>query len=272
MTRSIKTLQLARPVSDAVLRRLADLAHMPAAKHKQPIKISPVPDEVLQQLANLGHVSTDQHNFFFSAVRMHVQTAWELSALVKKRLTKKNGAALLRATFELYEVLGNLNNDEGKLIDEILGDKSALVFGKISGEGLHGLRRTAYELVLLFSLVTGKPHPGYPYEARQLRQRGRRPGTKKDSIFQNFVCALLIFTNRARGRFTLEKNGPTGTLIKAIEMLADYLPDDFVPDPFSGSTLQRLKTWCDQISVDLDDVDYGTDDLWMYSLYPRPHT
>jgi hypothetical protein len=272
MTRSIKTLQLARPVSDAVLRRLADLAHMPAAKHKQPIKISPVPDEVLQQLANLGHVSSDQHNFFFSAIRMHVQTAWELSALVKRGLTKKNGAALLRAALELYEVLGNLNNDDGKLIDEILGDKSALALGKISGEGLHGLRRTAYELVLLFSLVTGKPHPGYPYEARQLRHRGRRPGTKKDSVFQNFVCALLIFTNRVRGRFTLEKNGPTGTLIEAIEMLAPHLPVGFVPDPLPGSILQRLKAWCDQISVDLDDVDYGLDALWMYSLYPRPYT
>ena len=94
----------------------------------------------------------------------------------------------------------------------------------------------------------------------------------KDSIFQNFVCALLIFTKRARGRFTLEKNIGIGTLIEAIEMLAPHLPDGFVPEHLPASTLQRLKTWCDQINVDLDDVDYGLDDLWMYSLYPRPRT
>jgi hypothetical protein len=58
-------------------------------------------------------------------------------------------------------------------------------------------------------------------------------------------------------------------LIEAIEKLAPHLPVGFVPDPLPGSALQRLKTWCEQIPVDLDDVDYGLDDLWMYSLYPR---
>jgi hypothetical protein len=79
----------------------------------------------------------------------------------------------------------------------------------------------------------------------------------------------MIFTRRARGGFTLEKNIPAGTLIEAIELLAPHLPRGFVPDPLPGSTLQRLKTWCDKIIINLDDADYGLDDLWMYSLYPR---
>jgi hypothetical protein len=257
----INRLPRGRPALDAVRPR-----PVPDA-----VPVQPVPDEVLQRLAALGDVRADQHDFFFGAVRMQVQTACELSVLVKGRLTDKNGAPLLRAALAIYEVLGNLNKDERDFVEGILADKSEFLFGRISGEGIHGLRHTAYQLVLLFSLATGKPHPGYLYEARQRRQRGKRPGTKKNSIFQNFVCALIIFTRRARGRLTLEKNIGTGTLIKAIEMLAPHLPDGFVPEPLPASTLQRLKTWCDQINVDLDDVDYGLDDLWMYSLYPRPH-
>ena len=234
------------------------------------VPVQPVPDEVLQRLAVLCDVHADQHDFFFGAVRMQVQTACELSALIKGRLTDKKGAPLLRAAVAIYELLGNLTKDERDFIEGVLADKSEFLFGRISGEGLPGLRYTAYQLVLLFSLATGKPHPGYPYEARQRRrQRGKRPGTKKDAIFQNFICALIIFTRRARGGFTLEKNIPAGTLVEAIELLTPHLPPGFVPDTLPGSILQRLKTWCEQIAIDLDDVDYGLDDLWMYSLYPR---
>ena len=91
----------------------------------------------------------------------------------------------------------------------------------------------------------------------------------KDSIFQNFVCALLILTRQCNGGFTLEKNIRKGTLIKAIKILAPFLSDGLVPRRLPTSTLQRLKTWCEQINIDQDDVEYGLDDLWMYSLYPR---
>ena len=231
---------------------------------------SPVPDDVLRKVADLARVHADQHDFYFSVIGHYMQEVCKLSELVKGGLEKKKGTTLLRAARALYEVLGTLNDDEREFIDGILGDKSEFaVFTKISGRRLSGLEDTAYELVLLFSLVTGAPHPGYPYERRRRRQRGKTPGTLKDSIFQNFVCALLIFTRRSRGGFTLEKNIRKGTLIKAIKMLAPYLPNGFVPKRLPTSTLQRLKTWCEQIPIDVDDVDYGLDDLWMYSLYPR---
>jgi hypothetical protein len=69
------------------------------------------------------------------------------------------------------------------------------------------------------------------------------------------------------GRLTLEKNIVRGSLIKAIKILAEHLPDGFVPDPVSTSTLQRLKTWCEQF--DADDCRYRLSPLWMFSLYPR---
>jgi hypothetical protein len=170
-------------------------------------RASLVPDDVLRKVADLGRVSADQHKFYFSGIRYYVQEARKLNELVKKGLERKKGTALLRAARALYEVLGTLNTDERQFLDRLLGDESEFsVFNKISGRRLGELKFTTYQLVLLFSLVTGAPHPGYPYEGPRLRRRGKSPGAAKDSIFQNFVCALLILTRRALGQFTLEKN------------------------------------------------------------------
>ena len=231
---------------------------------------APVPDDVLRKVADLGRVSAHQHKFYFSGIRYYVQEACKLNGLVKKGLEKEKGTALLRAARALHEVLGTLNTDEREFLERLLDDELEFsVFNKISGRRLGELKFTTCQLVLLFSLVTGAPHPGYPYEDPRPRQRGKSPGAVKDSIFQNFVCALLILTRRALGGFTLEKNIQTGTLIKAIKILAPFLSDGLVPKPLPTSTLQRLKTWCKHINIDQDDVEYGLDDLWMYSLYPR---
>jgi hypothetical protein len=228
------------------------------------------PDDVLRKVADLGRVSANQHDFYFSGVRYYIREACKLSGLVKGGLEKEKGTALLRAARALYEVLGILDTDEREFLQRILGDESEFnVFYRISGRRLGELKSVTYQLVLLFSLVTGTPHPVYPYEGPRPRQRGKTPGALKDPIFQNFVCAFLILTRRSLGGFTLEKNIRTGTLIKAIKILTPFLPDGLVPKRLSTSTLQRLKTWCEHINIDPDDVDYGLDDLWMYSLYPR---
>ena len=232
-----------------------------------------VPDDVLRKVADLGRIPADQRDFFFSAVRHYMQEACKLSRLVERGLEKKKSTTLLHAARALYEVLGTLNGKERELVEEILGDESEfIVFNKISGRRLGELKYAAFQLVLLFSLITGAPHPGYPYEGPRPRQRGKRSGTLKDLIFQNFVCAFLIFTKRSRGGFTLEKNIRVGTLIKAIRLLAPHLSNGFVPSRLPTSTLQRLKTWCERLEIDLDDLDYGLDDLWTYSLYPRSPT
>jgi hypothetical protein len=78
---------VARPAPDAVARPAPDAAARPApdaAARPAPDAVArPVPDEVLRRLADLSHVRADQHDFFFGAVRTNVQTAFELSALVK---------------------------------------------------------------------------------------------------------------------------------------------------------------------------------------------
>jgi hypothetical protein len=238
MPRPINGLPRARPVPDAVARPVPDAA------------ARPVPDEVLRRLADLGHVRADQHDFFFGDVRKNVQTAWELSTLVKGGLANKKGAALYRAALELYEMLGNLNNDEREFIEGIFGRTE--LFEDISSGTVRGLRQTAYQFALLFSLVTGKPQPRYPHQGPKPRQRGPKPGRVKHPIFHKFAFDIYLSTKVAAGYLTFDKNGPMGTWVDAFEMLAPYLPNGFVPEPFPGSALQRLQTWCDEIEVPLD--------------------
>jgi hypothetical protein len=231
------------------INRLPRVRPAPAAAAR------PVPDVALQQLADRALIPADQREFFFDAIRMNVQTAWELDGLVKGGLANKNGAALLRAALALYEVLGSLNKHERAFTENILGGKSKFIFDRISGGGVGGLRKTAYQLAELFSLVTGKPLPRFPHQPPRPRQRGKKLGGVKNLIFDNFIFDLLISTTTADGKLTLEKNGLFGTLIDAIETLAPHLPNGLVPKTLRGSTIQRTKTRYEQVKSALLDLE-----------------
>ena len=201
----------------------------------------PLTDEVLQQLADFGGVPSEHREFYFESVRMNVQTACELDQLVKQGLKSERSKKLADAALALYDELGNLNERGRALIQHILSSKAKFIFDKISSNGMEGLDETAYQLALLISLVTGKPPPRLPSQLPQSPGRGRRSGTVKDWIFQNFVSQLYISTVTAGGSLPLEKNIPTGSLIDVIDALAPCLPEGFVPRPLPGSTLQRIK-------------------------------
>jgi hypothetical protein len=205
----------------------------------------PLTDEVLQQLADLGRVPAAQRNFFFKSVRMNVQTACELDGLGKPGLANRKGESLARAALALYDVIGNLNGRERALIAKILEGKAKFIFDRISNEeineGIDGLEEAAYQLALLSSLVTGRPRPRLPSQPPDPPVAGRRSGTVEHWAFQNFVYDLLISTTVADGRLTLSRTNRTGSLIKAIDALTPYLPDQFVPTPLPIRTLQRVK-------------------------------
>lgn len=210
---------------------------------------------VLLRLSELARVPVEQREFFFESVRGNVQTACELDALAKGGQVIKKGATLLRAARELYEVLGNLNEGEREFMEGILASKSEFIFEISRGEGLDGLRRTAFRLVKLLSLVTGSPPPRYPHQGPQSRQRGRRLGQVKNWIFQDFVFDVLTSTATVGGELVHDKNRPGTSLSKAIRMLAPHLPDGFLPKRLPRSTLQRLQTRYNKIKADLDDLE-----------------
>jgi hypothetical protein len=219
----------------------------------------PPPDQVLRELADLARVPAAQRDFYVESIRMNVQTACDRIGLTKNGLTKKQGERLLSSAQTIYETLGELTPDQQIFMNSVLGGKSQFIFDRISVGGIGGLRQTAYQLALLFSLVTGQPHPRYPHQAPLQRKRGksqggRRPGSIKDSIFQDFVFELWTSTKVAGGKLSFEKNTPKGELIEAMRRLAPYLPDRFVPKALSGSTLQKLKNLADELVGRLDEV------------------
>src|SRR6266480_8143233 len=99
---------------------------MDPLRHRRLLTLSakpPVPDAVLGRLADLGHVPAAQRKFFFDSVHMNVQTARELDELGRQALANRRGESLARAALALYNVIGNLNERERSLIERILEGK-----------------------------------------------------------------------------------------------------------------------------------------------------
>ena len=68
-----------------------------------------------------------------------------------------------------------------------------------------------------------------------------RNRTVKDVISQNFVRDLLIDADQTGGTLTFEKNARSGTLIDAVTLLTEHLPEGVNAEKLSASTLQRIK-------------------------------
>jgi hypothetical protein len=227
---------------------------MPKSINTSP-QVLPVPDEALLELAELALVPPEQRELFFEFIRTNLDTAWELDGLIKNGLASKRREKLVHAALTLYDTLGNLNKNERALIGRIFGGEAKFLFDRISSEGMTGLDQTAYQLALLFSLMTGKPPPRYPSQLPETPSRGRRAGTVKNWIFQNFVLDLLISTTTAGGSFTFAKETSSGTLVKAIRMLAHHLPEGVGPRSLSGSTLQRLVDRCTRLKKEAAELE-----------------
>jgi hypothetical protein len=202
-------------------------------------KAPTLPDNILRRLAEIGRVPVEEHDFFFESVRDNVGTACQLDRL-GGALSTKRGKDLADAAITLYDALGNLNNGQRRIAEATLSD-GKLILDRISSDGVRGIEKTIYQLTLLFCLLTGKPSPRFPIQPPQSPSRGRRSGSVKNWIAQNFISDLLISTTNAGGALTLEKNIRKGSLIDAVGLLTHYLPDRLALSRLSTSTLQRIK-------------------------------
>lgn len=216
------------------------------SKSKTPSSRAPlVPKTVLRQLADLANVPAANRAFFFDDICMHVQTVRERVELVARWTAGTNAKNLWRDAIALYETLSALDKSESEIIEEILRGKGNFIFEKFSDDGIGGLRQTAYQLALLFSLLAGKPEPRFPHQAPMPRKQGKSPGGRRKGavkpIFQNFVRGLRATVKAAGGGLTLEKNDPpSGTMILALQVLRPQLPSGFIPKALAGSTLRML--------------------------------
>jgi hypothetical protein len=119
-----------------------------------------------------------------------------------------------------------------------------------------------YRLAHLFSILVGKSPPKAPD-----RNPGARSRTVKDVISQNFVRDLLIDADQPGGTPTIEKNIGRGSLIDAIKLLTEHLPEGVAPEKLSWSTLQRIKSRYRNFYTEAIEAGFEPDDV-----LPGPHS
>ena len=227
--------------------------------------LKPPPSEaVLRKLADLARVPPPERDDYYQSIRECVRTACERKRLANIGLTREHGERALQSALSLQEVLWSLSKREAKLITMLLNSKSARILDMISGGGLGRLQQMAYQVALFFSLLTGKPEPRYPHEGPAPRKRGkspggRRPGSINNSIFQDFVIELWISTSTAGGKLTFAKSSlsgkPQGSLLKTIEMLKPHLPDGLVPNVLPARTLENIRAQCVELEAEHEELE-----------------
>jgi hypothetical protein len=197
---------------------------------------APVTENVLRELADLAKVPDEHRSLFFDGVREAVRLVWERREAMTT-LTEDISRPLENAASRFYDLLGKLTQGQRELVEGCLAERTC-AFDRINGAG--GVLEAAYQLADLFCDLTGKSPPRYPHMTAEPRQRGRRPGAVRNWIFQDFVFQLLLYTYEAGGKLTNHKTFRKGTLAQALRLLSPYLPDRFVPKAPPYTTLQRI--------------------------------
>jgi hypothetical protein len=111
-------------------------------------------------------------------------------------------------------------------------------------QSLERLDPVGSRLRYLSSLIAavGKAKTSWPYVGFA-RERGSPSGVGESGMALTRFIAHLAFTALAAGGdWTLNKNDKSGTLIEAIEILRDFLPNKFLPEHHGYSTYQRILT------------------------------
>jgi hypothetical protein len=207
--------------------------------------------DVALQVAELARVPPKERDQFCDLLYGTVHKVWEWSG---GALSTKPSQALVDAADAariLHKQLGKLNETdrlrvESLVVQTIPDEGTREWLERLDGRridlpwydgGLHGLQLTVYQLAHLFSIAVGKSPPKGLDQSPAARTR-----TVKDVISQNFVRDLLIDVDQTGGTLTLEKNIGRGTLIDAIKLLTEHLPEGVAPEKLSVSTLQRIKS------------------------------
>jgi hypothetical protein len=216
----------------------------------KPHASSVLPKDVALQVAEVARVPLEERDQFCDLVYGTVQIAWDW---YRGALSTEPGQALVDAANAariLHKQLGKLKEADRlwveRLVIQTIPDKDTrewlerLYRRRIDlpwyDGGLSGLQLTVYRLAHLFSIAVGKSPPKGPDKGSAERNR-----TVKDVISQNFVRDLLIDADQTGGTLTFEKNVRSGTLIDAVTLLTEHLPEGVNPEKLSASTLQRIK-------------------------------
>jgi hypothetical protein len=112
----------------------------------------------------------------------------------------------------------------------------------IGGE-IQNLEHTVHNIAIVFGAAAGKPAPDPPVKTFRRRLK------VKDQVLVELVFDLRILAEEFGGEFTLDKDREAdrpGSLVEALELLRDHLPEGIVPNALPLGTIQKIASACSQ--------------------------
>jgi hypothetical protein len=194
-----------------------------------------LPKNVALKIANLFHVPKAEREPFCDYLHNSMQSLWKRD---RRATSSKPGPALhqaAKATRSLLKSFDRLRQEDRDWVDNLCAQST------LWGEGIERLDATILNLATVFNHAVGRPAP-MPRESLELNVKlGVRPQNIRDQMFREVVMGLMSAAAENRGKFTLDSTCKTGTLIEALDLLRDHLPEGLVPIEPSAGTIQRIK-------------------------------
>jgi hypothetical protein len=193
------------------------------------------PKNVALKIAELFRVPKVERVLFCDFLCDRVQRLWgrDRRAVSSKPSSSLREAA--KATRTLQKAFDRLPDADRKWVENIR------VQSALWGEGLDELETTVKNLAIVFNHSVGRSSP-IPRRSLALNEKLRvTPLNVKDQMFKEVVIVLMSAAVENQGKFTLDANCKTGTLVEALDLLRDHLPQDLVPNELPAGTIQKIK-------------------------------
>jgi hypothetical protein len=181
-------------------------------------------------------VPQEQRHYFQEHVIMSLTSVWCSYNIMPKLQKNSPLSRAVEAAIRLHEALGELTPVESERVED--------EFDHDPFRWNAGWREIAFRLGENLRRACGSEIGLRPFEeGPRPKRKGRRPGTVKNPHFGEFISNFVTDAFHFGGRLTFEKNGPSGSLTRIIDILTPYVPSGFVPDPLPGSS---MRTWWKQ--------------------------
>jgi hypothetical protein len=211
------------------------------------------------KVARVADVPPEEHNQFCELVQGTVQRVWELDTRAR---SSKPGQALdeaARAARALHKAYLKLNKEDREWVVGFLTPNSYY------GGELRELPLTIRRLAHLFSTAVGKSLPEAP--ALSTKKPDWRLRTVKDATFDTFLTHLFVDVAETGGKLTFTKQGGSGTLIAALDILRPHLPEGVVPKRLPLGRIQKIKANYPQFYT-----GYAELEIFPPKIHPRRRT
>jgi hypothetical protein len=197
-----------------------------------------LPRVLAERLAKLAKVPTNERDEFCRSVSDSVLRLW---GRYRPATSSKQGQALIhaaKAARTLQQKFFHMSKQDREWVENIKRSEMQFTAGEI-----HHLETTIVNVARVFTASIGRPSPVPRHVEKMLeRMLGGPPPKVKDQMLRELVFGLLAAATDTGGKLSFNKNSETGTLAKALDLLRDHLPRGLVPEPLSGSNIQRLIT------------------------------